>query len=152
MLDSLTIVPWYGALSMFIQLTLLAIHWSAYLYNLSWVFLNVIIFKLIRFIFPSLVQGHFMNLTKNSWFSDYSLDSVFVLSSRTVRLWDIGNEYQQRVVIKTKNQQGRKTNATACTYSRDGRYIAAACQDGSIQLWDCNRKFVSINSLIRFML
>ena len=66
--------------------------------------------------------------------------------SRTVRLWDVDNEYRQRVVIKTKNQQGRKTNATACTYSRDGRYLAVACQDGSIQLWDCNRKFVSINS------
>lgn len=94
-------------------------------------------------------KGHVAMLNSGCWNPKERHEFMTCANDGTVRLWDIGNEYQQRVVIKTKNQQGRKTNATACTYSRDGRYIAAACQDGSIQLWDCNRKFVSTCMLNR---
>lgn len=34
--------------------------------------------------------------------------------------------------------QGKKVVPTTCTYSRDGNLIAAACQNGSIQIWDRN--------------
>jgi WD40 repeat protein len=34
--------------------------------------------------------------------------------------------------------QGKKVIPTTCTYSRDGSLIAAACQNGSIQIWDRN--------------
>ena len=54
----------------------------------------------------------------------------------TVRLWDVNKEKHQKNVIKPKSQQGRRMSPTTCTYSRDGRWVAAACQDGSIQIWD----------------
>jgi len=38
--------------------------------------------------------------------------------------------------------QGRRAIPTTCTYSQEGRWIAAACQDGSIQIWDHNKLFV----------
>ena len=46
--------------------------------------------------------------------------------------------------MKPKTQQGRKTIPTACCYSNDGRWCACACQDGSIQIWDHNKNFVSL--------
>lgn len=64
---------------------------------------------------------------------------------RTVRLWDVNDEgKKQRHVIKPRSQQGRRVIPTACTYSHDGRWIVAACQDGSIQIWDHNRPFVGL--------
>ena len=59
----------------------------------------------------------------------------------TVRLWDVNKEKHQKNVIKPKSQQGRRKSPTTCTYSRDGRWVAAACQDGSIQIWDHRKPF-----------
>jgi WD40 repeat protein len=68
---------------------------------------------------------------------------ICVIGYRTVRLWDVNDEgKKQRHVIKPRSQQGRRVVPTACTYSHDGRWIVAACQDGSIQIWDHNRPFV----------
>lgn len=66
----------------------------------------------------------------------------------TVRMWDINKQQKHKNIIKTKSTGGRKTVATACTYSNDGRYVVAGCNDGSIQLWDHNKhSFVSFASL-----
>ena len=66
---------------------------------------------------------------------------IFVCS--TVRLWDVNTEGKKhKTCIKPKSQQGRKLVPTACAYSNDGRWVAAACQDGSIQIWDHNKNFV----------
>lgn len=63
----------------------------------------------------------------------------------TVRLWDVNSEGKKhKNCIKPKSQQGRKIVPTACTYSNDGRWVAAACQDGSIQIWDHNKSFVRL--------
>uniref|UniRef100_A0A4W3HEU8 WD repeat-containing protein 70 n=1 Tax=Callorhinchus milii TaxID=7868 RepID=A0A4W3HEU8_CALMI len=50
----------------------------------------------------------------------------------------MNNEKSQKNVFKPRSCQGKRVIPTACTYSRDGRLIAAACQDGSIQIWDRN--------------
>lgn len=60
----------------------------------------------------------------------------------TVRLWDVNNDYKHKNVIKPKSQVGRKTIPTACTFSKDGNFVAAACQDGSIQMWDHRKNYV----------
>ena len=51
---------------------------------------------------------------------------------------------KQRYVLKPRSQQGRRVIPTACTYSQDGRWVVCACQDGSIQLWDHSKSFVSV--------
>lgn len=57
---------------------------------------------------------------------------------RTVRTWEVENPKKQRSVFKPRTTQGKKVIPTTCTYSRDGNLIAAACQNGSIQIWDRN--------------
>lgn len=52
--------------------------------------------------------------------------------------------------MKPRGQGGRKTFPTTCTYSRDGRWLACACQDGSIQIWDHNKhSFVNVAMMNR---
>lgn len=58
-------------------------------------------------------------------------------------MWDVGIPYKHINVIKFKSSNGRKTIPTCCTFSRDGKLVAAPCQDGTIQLWDIKRPFVS---------
>lgn len=45
--------------------------------------------------------------------------------------------------MKSRSQNGLRAAPTSCTYSRDGNLIACACNDGSIQMWDHRRMFVS---------
>lgn len=55
-----------------------------------------------------------------------------------MRTWEVENPRKQRSVFKPRTVQGKKVIPTTCTYSRDGNLIAAACQNGSIQIWDRN--------------
>lgn len=56
----------------------------------------------------------------------------------TVRLWEVENPKKQKSVFKPRTMQGKKVIPTTCTYSRDVNLVAAACQNGSIQIWDRN--------------
>ncbi|KAL0183128.1 hypothetical protein M9458_022503, partial [Cirrhinus mrigala] len=56
----------------------------------------------------------------------------------TVRTWDLNSEKKHKSVFKPRSLQGKRVTPTCCTYSRDGKLIAAACQDGTIQIWDRN--------------
>lgn len=61
-----------------------------------------------------------------------------------MRLWNVNTDCKKhKHIMKPKTQQGRKTIPTACCYSNDGRWVACGCQDGSIQIWDHNKNFVS---------
>ena len=64
----------------------------------------------------------------------------------TVRLWNTAKKGTQLNVICPKTKIGRKTVPTACSFSRDGIQIACGCSDGSIQMWDTRRFFVSSGS------
>ena len=69
---------------------------------------------------------------------------MFCFYGSTVRLWDVNQEGKKwKSIIKFKCKAGRKTNPTSVTYSPDGRWVAAGCIDGSIQIWDHNKMFVS---------
>lgn len=50
--------------------------------------------------------------------------------------------------MKPKTCQGKKTIPTTCAYSKDGKLVAVACQDGSIQMWDYKR-YVNVAKLCR---
>ncbi|KAJ4926401.1 hypothetical protein JOQ06_008575 [Pogonophryne albipinna] len=65
-----------------------------------------------------------------------SINSLSVRS--TVRTWDVSSEKKHKSVFKPRTFQGKKVIPTSCTYSRDGKLIAAGCQDGTIQIWDRN--------------
>lgn len=64
-----------------------------------------------------------------------------------MRLWIVG-EIKHKHILKTKTQQGKKTIPTTCTFSKDGKLIASACQDGSIQMWDYKR-YVNVAKIAR---
>uniref|UniRef100_A0A672MKF9 WD repeat-containing protein 70 n=1 Tax=Sinocyclocheilus grahami TaxID=75366 RepID=A0A672MKF9_SINGR len=57
---------------------------------------------------------------------------------KTVRTWDLNSEKKHKSVFKPRSQQGKRVIPTCCSYSRDGKLIAAGCQDGTIQIWDRN--------------
>ena len=61
------------------------------------------------------------------------------------RLWITdSNGRSSKACIKCKSAaSGLKTIPTACTFSRDGLLVAAACQDGSIQMWDHRKTFIN---------
>lgn len=71
----------------------------------------------------------------HSWQLD-KLNSLSVHS--TVRTWDLNSEKKHKSVFKPRSFQGKKVTPTCCTYSRDGKLVAAGCQDGTIQIWDRN--------------
>ena len=65
---------------------------------------------------------------------------------RSLRLWDGGGDGKKHQhIMKPRGPQGRRTVPTACTFSPDGVYVAGACQDGSIQMWDTRRMFVNVS-------
>ena len=65
------------------------------------------------------------------------------LPTSTLRLWDVNETEKQLHVIKGRDRQGRKSAISTCSFSRDGKMIAAGLVDGSIQLWKSNGPFVS---------
>jgi WD40 repeat protein len=45
-------------------------------------------------------------------------------------------------IMKAKDKQGRKTAVTTCCFSRDGKLVAGAGLDGSIQIWNAKGPLV----------
>ena len=66
---------------------------------------------------------------------------------RTLRLWIVG-EVKHKHLVKPKTNQGKKTIPTTCAFSKDGKLIATACQDGSLQMWD-HKRYVNVAKLTR---
>ena len=84
---------------------------------------------------------------------NYSLSCLYTIillihCFSTLRSWDINNHKQHKASMKPRTCQGRMCIPTTCTYSRDGSLVAAACQDGSIQMWQHNR-YVRITAQCR---
>ncbi|GAB1299229.1 WD repeat-containing protein 70 [Apodemus speciosus] len=82
------------------------------------------------------ILGHMIGKGGGGSHSVKEEDFSVVSSDRTVRLWEVENPKKQKSVFKPRTMQGKKVIPTTCTYSRDGNLVAAACQDGSIQIWD----------------
>uniref|UniRef100_A0A452RRD7 WD repeat-containing protein 70 n=1 Tax=Ursus americanus TaxID=9643 RepID=A0A452RRD7_URSAM len=82
--------------------------------------------------------GHTAMLHTGSWHPKIKGEFMTCSNDATVRTWEVENPRKQRSVFKPRTMQGKKVIPTTCTYSRDGNLIAAACQNGSIQIWDRN--------------
>lgn len=87
-------------------------------------------------------KGHVAMLHNACWNPKTKDEFISCSDDGTVRIWNTENPKKNKTVIKTKNKQGKKTIPTRCCFSRDGRIIAAACQDGSIQAWDTRKPFI----------
>ncbi|RMX49261.1 hypothetical protein pdam_00013566 [Pocillopora damicornis] len=87
-------------------------------------------------------KGHVAMLNNACWNPKVKDEFITCSNDGTVRIWNTENPKKNKTVIKTKNKQGKKTIPTHCCFSKDGRIIAAACQDGSIQAWDTRKPFI----------
>ncbi len=62
----------------------------------------------------------------------------------SVRIWDVNDDKHHKSIVKPRNAQGKKAVPTTCTFSRDGNLMIYGCEDGSIQMWDTRKAFVSV--------
>ncbi|XP_075444571.1 WD repeat-containing protein 70 isoform X2 [Ascaphus truei] len=83
-------------------------------------------------------KGHTAMLNGGCWHPKIKEEFMTCSNDGTVRTWDVNNEKKHKTVFKPRSMQGKRVIPTCCTYSRDGKLIAAGCQDGSIQIWDRN--------------
>uniref|UniRef100_H3CUI3 WD repeat-containing protein 70 n=1 Tax=Tetraodon nigroviridis TaxID=99883 RepID=H3CUI3_TETNG len=83
-------------------------------------------------------KGHTAMLNGGCWHPKIKEEFMTCSNDGTVRTWDVKSEKQHKSVFKPRSFQGKKVVPTCCTYSRDGKLIAAGCQDGTIQIWDRN--------------
>ncbi|KXJ22542.1 WD repeat-containing protein 70 [Exaiptasia diaphana] len=97
----------------------------------------------------AITKGHVAMLHCGRWHPKVKEEFLTCSDDGTLRLWDINDPKKNKKAIKTKNKGGKKTIPTYCCYSRDGKYIVGACQDGSIQIWDTKRMFVNTTMLQR---
>ncbi|XP_067340603.1 WD repeat-containing protein 70 isoform X2 [Channa argus] len=83
-------------------------------------------------------KGHTAMLNGGCWHPKIKEEFMTCSNDGTVRTWDLSSEKKHKSVFKPRSLQGKKVTPTCCTYSRDGKLIAAGCQDGTIQIWDRN--------------
>ncbi|KAK5878996.1 hypothetical protein CesoFtcFv8_024348 [Champsocephalus esox] len=83
-------------------------------------------------------KGHTAMLNNGCWHPKIKEEFMTCSNDGTVRTWDVSSEKKHKSVFKPRTFQGKKVIPTSCTYSRDGKLIAAGCQDGTIQIWDRN--------------
>lgn len=83
-------------------------------------------------------KGHTAMLNSGCWHPKIKEEFMTCSNDGTVRTWDVSSEKKHKSVFKPRTFQGKKVIPTSCTYSRDGKLIAAGCQDGTIQIWDRN--------------
>lgn len=94
-------------------------------------------------------KGHTAPLNSGCWHPRVREEFLTCAEDSTCRLWDIEKPQHHKSIIKTRAQNGLKTVPTACAYSRDGKFVACACMDGSLQLWDHRKLFVNTTMLLR---
>ncbi|KAG8879811.1 hypothetical protein FRB97_001381 [Tulasnella sp. 331] len=87
--------------------------------------------------------GHVGELTGCAWHPRDA--NTFITSSidSTIRIWDVEDKRKQKTVIVVKSKErGTRTKVTSCAYSHDGKLIAGACLDGTLNLWPTSSNFV----------
>ncbi|KAH7718760.1 Protein kinase domain containing protein [Aphelenchoides avenae] len=101
-------------------------------------------------------KGHTAAVNACCWHPLVKAEFLTCSDDGTLRIWSTDDYKEitrvinaQRKVIKTKNASGKKAIPTTCCYSRDGKLIAAGCDDGSIQIWKHGKIFVNTAYLNR---
>ncbi|KAI8069543.1 WD40-repeat-containing domain protein [Gongronella butleri] len=87
--------------------------------------------------------GHVAPLTGVQWHPLHRENFATSSQDGTVRVWNIDQPRKQKDVIMFKSKErGGRSPATALSYTHDAALLAAAYQDGTIQLWDPKGPFV----------
>ncbi|XP_043189509.1 WD repeat-containing protein 70-like isoform X4 [Amphibalanus amphitrite] len=95
-------------------------------------------------------KGHVAGVSGAAWHPKIKEEFLTCASDGTCRIWHVDDAAKsQRHVVKPRAMGGLKTHPSACTYSRDGHLVAAACTDGSLQMWDHRKAYVSTTMLVR---
>ncbi|XP_068106711.1 WD repeat-containing protein 70 isoform X1 [Hyperolius riggenbachi] len=83
-------------------------------------------------------KGHTAMLNGGCWHPKIKDEFLTCSNDGTVRTWEVSNDKKHKSIFKPRSAQGKRVIPTCATYSRDGKLIAAGCQDGTIQIWDRN--------------
>ncbi|KAI3380396.1 hypothetical protein SNEBB_001127 [Seison nebaliae] len=94
-------------------------------------------------------KGHISMLTCGIFNPRERHEFVSGATDCTLRIWDVNEEKTQKTVIKPRMKNGKKLVPRSCSYDINGKQIVALCEDGSIQMWDSRRKFISPTYAIR---
>jgi len=94
-------------------------------------------------------KGHVGMLNAGCWNPKDRTQFLTAAIDGSLRIWHLEDEGKKfRNIIKTRSAKGHRAqqiNPTAIAYSGDGQWIAAGCEDGSIQMWDGTKKiFVNV--------
>ncbi|XP_032685468.1 gastrulation defective protein 1 homolog, partial [Odontomachus brunneus] len=91
----------------------------------------------------SRTKGHTASLNSGDWHPSVKEQYLTCSQDSTCRIWDLNSPRCHKSLIRCRAQNGVKTMPTTCAYNRDGNVIACGCIDGSIQMWDQRRTFVT---------
>jgi WD40 repeat protein len=94
-------------------------------------------------------KGHIAAVSNALWHPNEKNTILTSSIDGTVRIWDANNVKKQKTVIKSKNDRGVRTGILHANYGLDAKLIAAACQDGSIQIWKATGPFTRPDQHIR---
>ncbi|ORY54604.1 WD40-repeat-containing domain protein [Leucosporidium creatinivorum] len=92
-------------------------------------------------------DGHVAAITSVAW--NHKNPTLFLTASEdsTLRIWEISNKRKSKSVIVVKSKErGGRSKVTACAWSMDGKWIAAACEDGAIHVWSASSTFARPNA------
>lgn len=94
-------------------------------------------------------KGHVAQLTAGAWHPHQKDEFITASLDGTIRIWNAYKGKEQRAVIKARAQGGMRTTPSSCAFNKEASLIAAGCSDGSIQMWDTRRMFVTTTHLVR---
>ncbi|PLW35176.1 hypothetical protein PCANC_19283 [Puccinia coronata f. sp. avenae] len=93
--------------------------------------------------------GHIAELTSGAWHPKDAKTFITSSADSTIRIWDVENKRKSKGVIVLKSKErGTRTKITACAYSSDGKSIAAAGLDGTLNIWATNSNFTRPNAAV----
>lgn len=97
----------------------------------------------------SRTKGHTAQLMSGAWHPHHKGEFLTSAMDSTLRIWDVTNKNHHKIIIKVRGQGGLKTVPNSCTFSPDATLVGTGCIDGSIQLWDTRKTYVSTTHNIR---
>eukprot|EP01111_Echinosteliopsis_oligospora_P005024 TRINITY_DN1818_c0_g1_i1.p1 TRINITY_DN1818_c0_g1~~TRINITY_DN1818_c0_g1_i1.p1 ORF type:complete len:576 (+),score=191.52 TRINITY_DN1818_c0_g1_i1:29-1756(+) len=94
-------------------------------------------------------KGHVSAISNAMW---HPLENDKILTSSidgTMRLWDVKDTKKHKSILRAKNTRGTRTGVVFGMISPDAKFIAAACQDGSLQIWQGKGPYSKANIIVR---
>ena len=89
-------------------------------------------------------KGHVAEITSAAWNPLHRDEFITASADSTVRIWDVNSKWEHKTLIVLRGKGSgvaQRTKITACAYSPDGRWIGAAANDGTVNLWGANGPF-----------